>query len=132
MIPDPFIHERGGADPLVEGYYLLRLDSARRVSIPVRVWFGPPRDPHTLEELDRSHRWQIQVGFRLLEDEPLSIGGIRINDITDVWPRVARDPIDEVDFRYRLERGEWAVQNDETDPFSQLGGVIDPMTCALP
>ena len=132
MIPDPFIRERGGADPLVEGYYLLRLDRARRVSIPVRVWFGPPRDPDTLEELDRSHRWQIQVGYRLLEDEPLSIGGIRVDDITDVWPRVARDPIDEVDYRYRLERGEWAVQNAETAPFSQLGGVIAPMTCALP
>ena len=132
MIPDPFIRERSGADPLIEGYYLLSLARAGRVSIPVRVWFGPPRDPETLEELDRSHRWQIQVGFRLLEDEPLVIGGIRISDITDVWPRVARDPIDEVDWRYRLARAEWAVDHDENDPFSQLGGRIDPMTCSLP
>lgn len=132
MIPEPFTRARSGADPLIEGFYLLRLTRARRVDIPVRIWFGAPRDPETGEELDRSHRWQIQVGFRLLEDEPLSIGGIRVDDITDIWPRVARDPIDEVDYRYRLERAEWAVNNDENDPFSQLGGRIDPMTCSLP
>jgi len=59
MIPDPHIRERGGADPLIEGYYLIRLDRARRVSVPVRVWYGPPNDPETGEPLDRSHRWQI-------------------------------------------------------------------------
>lgn len=132
MIPDRFIRERGGADPLVEGYYLIRLDRSWRVSVPVRVWFGPPRDPETLEELDRSHRWQVQVGFQLLEDEPLRVGGIRIEHLTDVWPTCAKDPIDELEWRYRLERAEWAALNDERDPYSQLGGRIDPMTCALP
>lgn len=133
MIPDPFNRERSGADPLIEGYYLVSLHMARRVSIPVRVWFGPPRDPDDIEtELDRSPRWQVQIGFRLLEDEPINIGGIRFNDLTDVWPACARNPIDAVDWEYRLKRAEWAVDNDQADAFAQLGGRIDPMTCTLP
>src|SRR3546814_2279016 len=74
----------------------------------------------------------IQVGFFLLDDEPLSIGGIRIEELDDVWPRVAREPIDEVDWRYRVERADWAAHHAPDDPFSQLGGRIDPMTCELP
>jgi len=132
MIPDPFIHARGGADPLIEGFYLIRMDRSRRVSVPVRVWYGPPTDPVTGEEFDRSPRWQIQVGFQRLEDQPIRVGPLRFDTLDDVWPRCAKDPIDEVDYRYRLERAEWAAGNDETDPYSQLGGRIDPMTCALP
>lgn len=132
MIPDPFVRERTGADALVEGYYLVTLDRSRRVSIPVRVWFGAPVDADTGEELDRSPRWQIQIGFQLLHDEPLRIGGIWFRDLVDLWPTCAKDRITEVDWRYRLERGEWAAVNDVTDPYSQLGGRIDPMTCALP
>lgn len=134
MIPDPFIRERGGADPLIEGFYLIRLDRSRRVSVPVRVWFGPPADPDTGDELDRSPRWQVQVGFQLLEEEalPLRIGGVWIQDLSDVWPSCATDPIDEIDWRYRLERAEWATDHAPEDAYSQLGGRIDPMTCVLP
>lgn len=132
MIPDRFTREQGGAAPLVEGFYLLNLNRARRVSIPVRIWFGPPLDPETREEMDRAPRWQIQVGFFLLDDEPLAIGGIRIDELDDIWPRVAREPIDEVDWRYRVERADWAAHHAPDDPFSQLGGRIDPMTCELP
>ena len=132
MIPDPFIHERGGADPLIEGYYLVALHMAGRVSIPVRVWFGAPVDAETGDELDRSPRWQIQIGFQLLEDEPLRIGGIWFRDLSDVWPTCQKNPIDAVDWQYRLARAEWATDNDEADSYSQLGGRIDPMTCTLP
>lgn len=132
MIHDPYIRERGGADPLIEGYYLIRLDRSRRVSIPVRIWFGAPCDPETGEELDRAPRWQIKIGFQLLDDQPLNIGGVRINELIDVWPTCARNPIDEIDWRFRLERAEWATDHDDSDPYSQLGGRIDPMTCSLP
>ena len=94
MIPDRFTREQGGAAPLVEGFYLLNLNRARRVSIPVCIWFGPPLDPETREEMDRAPRWQIQVGFFLLDDEPLAIGGIRIEHnylITDTgYERISR------------------------------------------
>ena len=132
MIHDRFTRDQGGTAPLVEGFYLLSLTRARRVSIPVRVWFGAPLDPETQEEMDRAPRWQVQVGFRLLDDEPLEIGGIRISELDDVWPRVQREPLDEVDWRYRLERAELATHNDSDDAYSQLGGRIDPMTCSLP
>lgn len=132
MIVDRYTLAQGGAAPLVEGHYLLNLTRAGRVSIPVRIWFGPPLDPETREEMDRAPRWQIQVGFQLLDDEPLDIGGIRISELDDVWPRVARNPIDAVDWQYRLERAEWAADNAPADPFSLLGGRIDPMTCELP
>jgi hypothetical protein len=132
VIPNPFIFEQTGADPLVEGYYLIDLSRARRVSIPVRIWFGLPLDPETGIELDRSPRWQVQVGFQLLLDEPVKVGPIQIHHLTDVWPTCAKNPIDEVDWRYRLERAEWAADYDSTDPYSNLGGRIDPMTCALP
>lgn len=132
MIHDRFTRDQGGADPLVEGYYLIDLSRAGRLSIPVRIWFGAPLDPETREELDRSPRWQIQIGFQLLDDEPLAIGGIRIQELTDVWPRCARFPIDYVDWKYRLERTSWAVDNDVDDAFANPGGRIDPMTCSLP
>jgi hypothetical protein len=129
MIPDPFVPERTGADPLIEGYYLMR--RAGRVDVPVRIWFGPPADPETGEELDRSPRWQIQVGFQLLDEEPMRIGGIWIEDLTDIWPACAKVTVDEAEWRYRLERAEWAGNYDPNDALGELGGRIDPMTCTL-
>src|SRR3546814_9866578 len=54
VIADRFTRDQGGTAPLVEGFYLLNLNRARRVSIPVRIWFGPPLDPETREEMDRA------------------------------------------------------------------------------
>jgi hypothetical protein len=132
MIHDRFSRDQGGADPLVEGYYLVDLTRANRVSIPVRIWFGAPLDPETREEMDRTPRWQIQIGFQLLDDEPVEIGGIRFRELSDIWPACARHPIDAVDWQYRLERSDWAAHHDESDAYSRLGGRIDPMTCSLP
>src|SRR3546814_7862841 len=81
--------------------------------------------------MDRAPRWQIQVGFFLLDDEPLSLGGIRIEELDDVWPRVARAPLDEVDWRYRVERADWAAHHAPDDPFSQLGGRSEEHTSEL-
>jgi hypothetical protein len=82
--------------------------------------------------MSRSYRWQVQVGCEVLGDKPVRVGPIRISDITDFWPTCGKTPIDEVEFLYRVERAEWAAQFDESDPYSQLGGRIGPMTCALP
>lgn len=131
MIPDPFVRDRCGADPLIEGYYLLRAGRGTRVDIPVRVWFGAPLDDDG-EELDRSHRWQIQVGFQLLEELPMRVGAVWFNEVTDVWPTCLRWPIDEAEFRFRLERASWAGNYDPNDPHGTIGGRIDPMTCTLP
>lgn len=132
MIPDPFIRERTGADPLVEGFYLIQSSRGRRVDVPIRVWFGQPEDPETGEIMDRSPRWQIEIGRQLLEDEPMRIGALWIGDITDIWPTCMRWPIDEAEYRYRIERASWASAFDPLDPHGEVGSRIDPMTCRLP
>lgn len=132
MIPDPFVRDRSGADPLVEGFYLLRAGRGTRVDIPVRVWFGAPTDPATGDELDRSPRWQIQIGFQLFEECPMRVGAVWFHDITDVWPMCQRWPIDAAEFQFRLERASWAGNYDPNDPHGTIGGRIDPMTCTLP
>lgn len=129
MIPKPFIRERDGADALVEGSYLIR--RAGRVDVPVRVWFGAPLD-ETGQELDRSPRWQVQVGFQLLEQEPVVVGGIRIVNLDDIWPACARLPIDKDEWKHRLERAEWAAEYDPDDAHAEIGGRVDPMTARLP
>ena len=132
MIPDPFIREHRGADALVEGYYLIQSSRGRRVDVPVRVWFGQPLDPETGEQMDRSQRWQIQVGLQLLEELPMRVGALWINDITDIWPHCARWPISQEEFAYRVERNSWAAAYDETDPHGEIASRIDPLTCRLP
>ena len=132
MIPDPFTIERIGADALVEGYYLLARHRAGRVDIPVRVWFGAPLDPETGEPLERSWRWQVQVGFNVLDEEPVRIGGITISSLSDIWPHCARWPVDETEWRYRIARAEWADEHDPNDAFAEIGGRVDPMKVTLP
>jgi hypothetical protein len=130
MIDEPFLREQAGADALREGLYLIRRRRTRRVDIPVRIWFGPPRDEHG--ELDRSWRWQVELAGFLFDDEPLVLGGITFRDVGDFWPAVARDEIDEPEYRFRLERQAWAAEFDENDPFGAPGSRIDPMTATLP
>lgn len=129
MIPQPFIRERAGADALIEGFYLIRREG--RVDVPIRVWFGAPLDDDG-EELDRAWRWQVQVGFQLLEDQPVKIGGIRIENLDDIWPSCARLPIGEDEWKFRLKRAEWAKAYDPDDAHAEIGGRIDPMTVTLP
>lgn len=131
MIDDPFRRVQDGADALVEGYYLIQRRRARRVDIPVRVWFGAPRDPDTGEELDRSPRWQITLAGAAF-DEPLTLGGITFSAVTDFWPACALEPIDAADHDFRVERAAWAQQHDPDDALATPGGRIDPMTARLP
>ena len=135
MILDPFIREREGADGLVEGYYLIQRRMARRVDVPVRIWFGPPLerdDDGKWVEMDRSPRWQINIAGELLEDEPFRFGNVWIDELGDFWPQCATCPIDQADYDYRVERQSWAAQYDPDDPFATPGGRIDPMTARLP
>lgn len=129
MIPDRFNPAPTGADVLVAGYYLIERQG--RVGVPVRVWYGQPSEDGV--ELDRSPRWQVQVAFTLLDDdEPVRAGGLNIENLSDIWPACARQPISEAEWRYRLDRAEWARAYDENDAFADLGARIDPMTCSLP
>ncbi|HEX9947375.1 MAG TPA: hypothetical protein VGA98_07540 [Allosphingosinicella sp.] len=132
MIDDRFNPVRQGADALEEGYYLIQRWRTERVPIPVRIWYGPPLDPETGEEMDRSWRWQIYVGGIPLEDEPIVVGGMRIDDLTRIWPACARERIDAAEYAHRIERAEWAAAYDPNDPYGTASGRIDPLTVSLP
>jgi hypothetical protein len=131
MIDEPFLREQGGADALVEGYYLIQRRRARRVDVPVRIWFGAPIDPDTGDEMDRSHRWQIEIAG-VLFDQPLTFGGITISAVTEFWPAIVREQIDEADYRFRIARAEWAQEFDPEDALGSPGGKINAMTARLP
>jgi hypothetical protein len=132
MIPDPYIRAREGVDGLVAGFYLLR--SAGRIDVPVRIWFGPPHDSETGEVLDRSPRWQLEIfGIDACDpDAPALVWGREVTDLSDVWPKAAKLPIDEVEYLFRVERAEWAEAHDPSDPFGTKYGRIDPLSCAMP
>lgn len=130
MIADPFIREQSGPDRLIAGCYLISRQRADRVDMPVRIWFGPPLDEDG-NALDRSYRWQVAVCGMVL-DEPARIGGITINDISDIWPTCASNPIGRDEYEFRLARASYAAANDPNDPFGTPGGRIDPMTAPLP
>lgn len=115
-----------------EGFWLIQRRRALRVDMPVRIWFGQPDDPVTGEPIDRSPRWRIQIGGVDLDEEPLTIGGITFTALSDFWPACMREPIDEPDYRFRIERQEWAAEYDPFDPFGETGGRIDAMTATLP
>lgn len=132
MIPDRFIRHQGGVDALQEGHWLIQRHRARRVDIPVRIWFGPPSDPDTGEDMDRSPRWRVQIGGVEIDNEPVRMGGITFDGLTSFWPSCCTSPIDEAEYRYRIERQEWAAEYDPLDPFKDIGGFIDPMSATLP
>lgn len=131
MIPSPFLREQGGPDALIEGHYLIQRRRSNRVALPVRIWFGRPLDEDGVE-LDRSPRWQVMVANTLLDTDPVFVGGRMIESLSDIWPACAAEPIDEADYRYRVERAEWAAAYDPADPFGTPSGKIDPLTAPLP
>lgn len=84
--------------PPTPGYYtyrklLKRLPNGRWRKGPIepcRIWFGPPLDPETGEELDRSHQWNCMIS------------GVE-HDINEIWPYVAADKIEAQEYTRLLE-----------------------------
>ena len=73
------------------GFYRMRLRSGA-VPCGVRIWHGPPHDPDTGEEMDRSWRWQAEAN-----GDPV--------DIDDVWPpRRGFSSIDQAEYRLLCRR----------------------------
>ena len=82
--------------------------------------------------MDRSPRWRIQIGGVEIDEEPVRLGGRTFENLTDFWPSCCRDPIDEAEYRFRMDRQDWASQYDPEDPFAEIGGRIDSMSATLP
>lgn len=103
----------------VEGHYRVRM-GAGTVAIGIRLWFGPPLDPVTGEELDRGHRWQAQA------DDGEMI------ELDRVWPACARSPISEADFRVRQGRRRWAEEAAPDSAYANRGQKYDPLSTDTP
>lgn len=98
----------------VEGFYRFKPRSGA-VYGGVRVWFGPPHDPVTGEELDRSWRWQSQFN-----GEPI--------DLDRVWPVCAGDPITEAEHQRYVARQRWAREHAPKSAYAERGRKIDRLS----
>lgn len=98
-------------DKPVAGHYQTKLVKGGPW-VAVLIWHGPPLDPETGEELDRSHRFQA-----LRDGKPV--------DIWTVWPFVASHPIDEPRYRFLLKKADWAVEHDPRQPEANPTKRID-------
>jgi hypothetical protein len=105
-------------DTPIAGLYRLKLRSGA-VWCAVRIWHGPPHDPVTGEEMDRSHRWQATLNGRPF-------------DIERAWPRCADEPIDEAEHAYLIATERWAVENAPSSPQANPERRIDMLTAPPP
>ncbi|RIV79541.1 hypothetical protein [Pelagerythrobacter aerophilus] len=95
------------------GFYRFRMRSGGVRGV-VRIWFGPPHDPVTGEELDRSWRWQAEFN-----GEPV--------DLDRVWPDCAGEPVTEQDYRRAIARQEWARQHAPDSAYADHRKRRDPL-----
>jgi hypothetical protein len=105
-------------DVPIPGFYRFKL-RAGAMFAPVRIWYGPPRDPETGEEMDRSHRWQAEAG-----GHPI--------DLARVWPKCARDTISEQEFAYLFSRQEWGEAHAPGTAVADPTVKIDLLRSPLP
>jgi len=98
------------------GFYRYRLRRGGPF-VALRYWLGPPLDPETGEEMDRSPRWQCRLN------------GTELVPVERYWPQCARDPIDqrEHDRLCELHR-----TLDEASPYYDARRPFDRLTNPLP
>lgn len=101
-----------------EGWYQMRL-VAGGVKVGIRIFHGPPKDPVTGEELDRSWRWQAECN-----GEPI--------DIDRVWPSAGREPITAAEYQYLTEMARWAARHAPESPAANPCRPIDLIAAPLP
>ncbi|WP_305096446.1 hypothetical protein [Croceibacterium aestuarii] len=102
----------------VEGFYRFRLHGGAVWGV-VKVWYGPPHDPVTGEELDRSWRWQA-----LFNGEPI--------DVERVWPVCAKHPSTERDYRLACKRQDWAKEHAPDSAYADPRARHDLLSTPLP
>lgn len=105
-------------DRPIAGFYRMALRSGA-APVGIHIRFGQPKDPLTGELLDRSLRWQAEAN-----GEPV--------ELEQVWPRCAREAIDEREYRFLTERAAWARENAPASPHANPRQRIDPLTAPPP
>ena len=100
------------------GFFRLRLvRGAPAAGIEIR--YGPPLDPETGEEMDRSWRWQAFCNGRYV-------------DFDRVWPRCVGEPIGEKEYRYYTDAQAWALDYDAFDAMAAPTKAVDWSTATPP
>lgn len=94
------------AETPVAGFFRMRLRGGG-VFVGIQILYGPPSDPVTGEEMDRSHRWQARCNGRAI-------------DLDRVWPKCAGEPVTAQEYAYLTSLQDWA---DEHAPDS---AIADP------
>lgn len=105
-----------GMEP-VAGWYRHKLRSGA-VAVGVRIWWGPPADPVTGEEMDRSPRWQAHCNGRYVE-------------IDRVWPQCAGAPIPEAEYDYLTSLQVWGEQHAPASPEANPHKPVNWLTAPI-
>lgn len=105
------------ADEPVAGYYRHKLTRGGH-PVGVHIFYGPPHDPVTGEEMDRSHRWQATVNNAPTEIEFL-------------WPSCGRDPIDKAEHDHLAAVQAWAKEHAPNTPQADPRRAIDLHTSPI-
>lgn len=102
----------------VAGYFRMRLVSGG-VLVGIRIWHGPPFDPDTGEEMDRSWRWQAMAN-----GEPISFDR--------VWPACTGEPITYAEYDRLCARCHWAKQHAPDSAYADPTRRSDPLSTSHP
>lgn len=99
------------------GFYSLRLIRGG-IRVGVRIWFGPPIFDG--EELDRCHRWNVEIDGKttrpVVDAEGNKTGQRELLDPFEVWPFACGHPISQKEFDFLAKRRGWAVEHEPTHP----------------
>jgi hypothetical protein len=102
----------------VAGHYRTKLVSGGH-PVGIRIWHGPPLDPETGDEMDRSHRWQAHCNDQYI-------------DIDRVWPGCGGDPINRPEYEYLTSVQEWGKENAPNSPQANPRQRINFLTAPIP
>ena len=103
-------------DVPIEGYYRHRIRTGG-VAVGVRIWWGPPIEPWTGEEMDRAPRWNATVNGKWI-------------DVERVWPACSHTPIDQAAHDYLISLQAWGAEHGHealADPRKKLDALSTPM-----
>lgn len=114
----PYRENMARIDQPVAGYYGVTLVRGGPV-VGARLWFGPPTDPVTGEELDRSPRWMaLRNGHEC--------------ELSDLWPFCAGKEITQKDYEHLMAVHYWAAEHAPSDPAANPTQAVDPLKAPLP
>jgi hypothetical protein len=102
----------------IAGYYRFRLNGGGVWGV-VRLWYGPPNDPVTGEELDRHWRWMAHFNGEMI-------------DVERVWPVCAKHPTDAHHYRQAIARQLWAQENAPNSAYANPRKAQDRIDEPLP